>query len=149
VSVPPLALLQYLATLSQRADRLQQRLDAGQLGSSPVGVGHAFVDGVQQTESGTVLVLGWGFVFNEPDRAVVVIDDIELPNLPSRWPRADVAAAYATGGLVTPTAGFNALVDMAPFEPGFQSDHRHTAKIRVYAANGRAADSAPWPFVVW
>ena len=142
--VAPLAMLSLLQTLSKRVDRLQARMDA----ADPAHA-HAWVDGVQQPQPTNdptlVFVLGWGFACNQDADVVVVVDDIEVPNVPGRNYRQDVRTAWQSPWCsVEEMPGVSALIDMAPFEPGMQGDHVHTFKIRVYDHQGRMAESQVW-----
>jgi hypothetical protein len=152
-TVAPLAMLKFVSTLSQRVDRLQRRADAA-LGT------HAFanIDGVNQSETGVVHVVGWGLGCGYADaRIVLVVDDVETANGVGRPARADVNAAYASTCNVIGNTGVDGLVDMAAFEPGFLSNHAHTMKIRVYPPAWTSvtnppfamAESAPVTFVSW
>lgn len=123
----PLEHVAYMRQLQSNIDALQRRLDLQQ----PDGA-HVWIDGVTQTAPLTIAVQGWGFGcgFGDEARVTVVLDGIELPNIPARYPRPDVNAAF--GCPVGPNPGITALASVAGFTPGTNGDHFHVVKLRVY-----------------
>lgn len=134
-----LSLLWFLHVLSLRVDTLTARVDRQAFGAAVFACAH--VDAVSEPLPGVVAVQGWGFGCGyEDSRVVAVVDDIELSNLAARVARPDVNAAYASVCNVQGQTGAVVMVDMSAFEPGFNSDHVHTFKLRVYPPS--------WPSVV-
>lgn len=147
-TVAPLALLNMIRVASLRIDGLLRRVDLMQLGPLGNYGGHAWIDNVNEPQPGIVAVTGWAFGCGyDESRIVVVVDDIELSNVAARFPRLDVNAAFATTCNVVGNTGTQALVDMAAFEPGLNSDHRHTFKIRVYPPAYTLQQSPPFQIV--
>jgi hypothetical protein len=131
----PLAELVLIRQLSERADALQARLDLLQLGGSVWAA--SYIDGVNAVDPANpqvMVVEGWALACGYEDpRIVITVDGIEVPSLPAKMRRQDVYDAFKNScNLTTDMVGVQFLLDLTTFEPGWNSDHRHTVQLHVY-----------------
>ena len=137
----PLTLLRMLFVLQRQVDALQARQDGDGDLRMRLNLESAYF-----AAPGTVAVTGWAFACDDPAATVtVVIDGVQTVQSgvggTSRYPRTDVAAAYAGLCLVPSASGVFTPVAMDVFEPGWAGNHQHTVRLRIYDGLGRMAES--------
>ena len=137
----PLALQMLLRMQQTQVDALQRRLD----GTADYGM-RLHLDGVQQMSPGTTIAWGWAVVCTAPTdehvRIVAVVDGLQSGNGYGRQPRPDVLAALGSWCASLPAwPGVSVLIDLSPFEPGWNGDRRHSVQLRIYDEAGHMAES--------
>ena len=137
----PLTVLRMLFVLQQQVDALQREHDGpGELDM------RVHLDSVFVTSPGVITVNGWAFSCMDPQAKVVVeVDGLQSvqfsPSGVWRYLRGDVNLAYAGLCPMPVHVGVLALVDLSVFEPGWNGDHQHSVRLRLYDALGRMKQS--------
>lgn len=136
-----LTMLRMLFVLQQQVDALQREHDGPGDQDMRLNLDAVYVNG-----PGVISVHGWAFSCMDPQaKVVVVVDGVQSvqvsPAGVTRVLRSDVNAAYAGLCAMPVQVGVMALVSMDIFEPGWNSNHQHTVRLRQYDAFGRMAES--------